>query len=282
MYGLLIKDNEIAELTGVINEVYNIDLSGHAISAFKHRVGESMRLHGLHSVDDLISRIKRDENFYQVFLKEISMIETEAFRDSYIWRIIQFDILKDLYEKVKDKIRIWVPGCSTGDELYTLAIVLKESCLHDKVEVIASSMSDKCIEQIKSGIFNPKKVEINLANYQRYKGKCDFNEYFTTTATKTMWDTRLIENVKFIKPYSLFKDPPQNVNLIIFRNRLLYYNSSLEQKALDILYNSLVPDGFLILGAKETILNFQIKHKFTTVNECESIYKKKISYSVNT
>lgn len=279
MYGLLINDNEITGLTGVIKEFYDLDLNGHAVSAFKHRIGESMSLHGIPTVEDLISRIKKDENFFHIFMKEIAMIETEAFRDSYIWRIIRFDILKDLYEKVKDRIRIWVPGCSTGDELYTLAIILKESYLLDKVDVIASSMSEKCIEQIKSGFFSAKKIELNLANYQRYKGKSDFSEYYTTSATRTMWDTRLIENVKFLKPYSLFKDPPQNVNLIIFRNRMLYYNSALQQKALDILYNSLVPEGFLILGAKETILNFQIKHKFTTVNEGESIYKKKTGYS---
>lgn len=281
MYEFLINDNEINGLTGVINEIYHLDLNGHSVSAFKHRIGESLRLHGIPSIEELILRIRRDENFFQVFLKEIAMIETEAFRDSYIWRIIRFDILKDLHEKVKEKIKIWVPGCTTGDELYTLAIILKESCLHDKVEVLASSISEKCIEQIKSGIFNPKKIEVNIANYQRYKGKCDFNEYFTTTATKTMWDTSLIENVKFLKPYSLFNDPPQKVNLIIFRNRMLYYNISLQQKAFDILYNSLAPDGFLILGAKETILNFQIKHKFTTVNECESIYKKKTVFGSN-
>lgn len=275
MQGILIDHNDIVQLIAAVKNRYGYDFGDYAVSSFKHRIGESMRLHSVLTIEEFISRLEREETFYEIFLKEVAISETEAFRDSYIWRIIRFEILKNLFEKNHEKIRIWMPGCATGDELYSLAIILHESCLHEKVEVLASSISMRCIEQIKTGLFHPKKLETNLANYQRFKGKNDFTTYYTHSATKTQWDTGLIKNVRFLKPMSLFREPPNNVHLIIYRNRMLYYNNNMQQKVLDTLYHSLVPDGFLIIGTKETILNFPVKHKFTVVNELESIYKKK-------
>ncbi|MBI5218632.1 MAG: protein-glutamate O-methyltransferase CheR [Bacteroidia bacterium] len=274
MYGFELNNDAVFTLISVIKENYSCDFSEYSITSFKHRLSEVIRNHSLQTIDELIYRVSGDTSFFDFFLKEISVSETEAFRDTVIWRIIRFDIIKNLYEKIKTKIRIWLPGCTTGEELFSLVIILKENYFLDKVEIMASSISSKCIEQIKAGVFSIKKGEINLANYLRYKGKSDFKTYYSVTANKATWDTGLIENVEFLKPMSLFNDPPENIHLILFRNSMIYYNYNLQNKVLRILHKSLTSDGYLILGAKETLGNFDIKDKFSVVNEKESIYKK--------
>ncbi len=274
MHGILMENKDIEQIIAAVKSRYGFDFSNFAITSFKHRVGESLRLHNIFSIEEFTTRLISEETFFEIFLKEASVTETEAFRDSGIWRILRFEILKNLFEKHLEKIRIWIPGCTTGDELFTLAIILQESCLSEKVEVLASSMSMRCIEQIKTGLFNPKKVDTNIANYQRYMGKNDFQTYYSHSAIKTQWDTKLLKDIKFLKPLSLFKDPPKGIHIILFRNRMLFYNNLMQQKIFETLSQSLSAEGYLILGAKETILNFPIKHKFTVVNELESIYKK--------
>lgn len=276
MYGFELSTSDINRLITAVREVHSYDLSGYVVSPLRQRISEIMKQHAIFSFEELLYRINHEPLFFDTFMKDIAIPETEAFRDSVIWKIIQFDIIKDLYEKISEKIRIWVPASSSGDELFSLLVLLKESCMYEKVHVMTSSLSNKNVENIKTGYFNPKKIEINTANYERFNGKTNLSDYFTVSGTKALWNQSLLSDVEFLKPMSLFRNPPDNIHLILFRNKLIYYNLGFQQKVLSTLHRSLAPEGILILGVKESLNHFTYKDKFTVINEKESIYKKTI------
>ena len=274
MYGFDLTDQDLNKLTFRIKELCDVDYSNFAKSAFRISLSSFMQSHAIYSIDELVFRLAKEPLLAEFMIKDLAVEDSEAFRDTLVWKIIRFDIIKELYEKREEKLRIWVPGCTTGDELYSLCILLKENFFMDKVELMASSISEKYIEQIKIGLFSIKKCEINQANYLRYKGKADFKTYYTVSGNKAHWDTSLIEHVKFLPARTLFKAPPENIQFIFFRNRMLYYNYHLQLQILNTFHKCLSNDGFLILGAKETLSNFNMKAKFSIVNENESVYKK--------
>lgn len=274
MYGFNFTDQELSKLKYNIKELCGVDYSNYSKSAFRISLNSFMQQHAVFSIDELLFKLTKEPLFSEFLIRDIANEDTEAFRDTLVWKIIRFDILKDLYEKREEKIRIWVPGCTSGDELYSLNILIKENYFTDKVEIFASSISQKLIDQIKTGTFSIKKCEINQANYLRYKGKCDFKNYYTINGNKAQWDTSLIEKVKFLTPGAMFKSPPENIQFIFYRNRMLYFNYNLQLQILNTFHKCLSNEGFLILGAKETLGNFSMKEKFSVINENESVYKK--------
>ena len=147
----------------------------------------------------------------------------------------------------------------------------------DKVQIISSSISDKSIEFIKEGSCELKKVEVSVENYVRFKGDKDFSDYYRFDKYFAFRDTSLIKDVEFVKQNINFDNSPMNIKLILFRNSLIYFNPSLQEKILKIMYNSLSATGYLILGIKEKIKNMNSSSGFEPVNELEGVYKRKIS-----
>jgi chemotaxis protein methyltransferase CheR len=159
--------------------------------------------------------------------------------------------------------------------LYSLAIILKESGLLADVQLYASVISDKAIEKIKNGRIDAKELEVNDANYFRFNGKRNFNDYYKIDNGLTILDTSLIQGVNFVKLNTVYDNVPGGIKLALFRNQTIYYNQLLQDKVLYQLTNSVVPGGYLILGVKETLENTNASNKFTVHNDLEKIYKKK-------
>jgi len=173
--------------------------------------------------------------------------------------------------------KIWFPEVSSGDELFSVAIILKCLNLLNNVQLIASSISELDIEKTKKGIFDPKKIEVNDANYKRIFSEGNLTDFYKVDGDKAYWDTSLIENTKFIKQNIIFDDYPKGVKLVLFRNQMIYYNQILQERFIKIIYNSLVPGGHFIIGNNEKIDYWNSEKDYTLVNKDESIYKKKLS-----
>ncbi len=259
-----------------LQDVYNYDFKNFALTFFKRRVEKIIISQNLKDADGFIRKIKADEDFFELFLQNICVETTEMFRDPSLWRILQDEILPHI---VQDSInfKIWFPEVASGEELFSIAIILKKLDLLKNVKFIASSISEHAIENTKNGLFDPKKIEVNDANYKRVFSDGNLSDFFKLKEDKAYWDTSLIENTKFIKQNIIFDDYPKGVKLVLFRNQMIYYNQILQERYTKINYNGLVPGGHLIIGNNETIDYWNSDKDFTLINKEESIYKKKLS-----
>lgn len=268
---------DIRELIKFVKSKYNYDFSDFALTSFKHKLERILIKNNLSSIENLIKKLKNNIEFFDIFLHEISVPSTEMFRDPSLWRWLRDDLFATATEKTLSRFKIWLPNSVSGGELYSLAILLKEINILDKVEIISSSYSDKSIEYIKEGIYDLKKIEISKENYKRFKGTVDFSDYFKLDRYYAIRDISLIKNVVFKKQSINFDNSPTNVKLILFRNNLIYFNPSLQNRVLDLMYDILSATGHLVVGVKEEVLSSGSTSIFEAVNKSEGIFKKKLS-----
>lgn len=259
-----------------LQDVYDYDFKNYALTFFKRRVENFIRIHNLKNADLFIQRIENDKEIFESFLESIAVDITEMFRDPSLWRLLKEELLLNIIPGATN-FKIWFPEVSSGEELYSMAILLKKLKLTQNVQLIASSISELKIEKIKSGYFDPKKIEVNDANYSRIFSDGELSEYYNQDNEKAFWDTSLIENTKFIKQNIIFDDYPKGIKLIMFRNQMIYYNQILQERFLKIMHHCLVPGGHLIIGNNEKIDYWNSDKDYITLSKSESVYKKKLS-----
>lgn len=264
----------IREIVKIIKNKYEHDFSNYAYTSLKYRLDKLMMKYNLQSPDNLIKKIQNESDFFDVFLYEISIPSTEMFRDPSLWRWLREDYLAGAINKSTGKFRIWLPLCVSGGELYSLTILLMEMELLDQVQIIATSISSTSIDLIRKGQYDLKKIAVSEENYKRFNGAKELSTYYNIDRYYAYRDTSLISKVEFSKVNITFDNSPQNVKLILFRNSLIYYNPSLQEKVLKSLHNSLSASGHLIIGIKEKINGTNTNREFAAINEAESVYKK--------
>jgi chemotaxis protein methyltransferase CheR len=265
---------ETRNVIKTILDTYGYDFRDYALTSFKRRLEQIIMNNGFKDADGLISRLTSNKEYFDLFLNEITPETTEMFRDPSLWRNVRDEIIPDLM-KGANKPKLWVAAFDTGEELYSLAIILKEAGLLSDVQLYASAISDKAIEKIKNGRIDSKELEVNDANYLRFIGKRNFSDYYKVENGQTILDPSLIQGVNFIKLNTVYDNVPGGIKLILFRNQMIYYNQLLQDKVLFQLTNSVVPGGYLVIGVKETLENTNASNKFTIYNDLEKIYKKK-------
>jgi chemotaxis protein methyltransferase CheR len=256
----------------VIKETYDYDFSDYALISLKRRFERVMQLHNLKHTDILIAKLHEDKPFFQSFLDEISIESTEMFRDPSLWRYLRDDLFPTMFKEVT-KPKIWIPLCVSGDELFTLTILLKEMGWMNQVEIVTSCINDLIIARIKSGLFKNYKIEVSEDNYGRYQGKGKLSDYYRKSNDQAIRDSSLIKNVHFIKQNINFDNSPQDIKLILCRNQLIYFTQNLHDETVKVFSDSLITGGYLILGVKEQLGLLSAKY-FRIINETECIFKK--------
>ncbi len=268
----------IVETRNVIKAIldgFNYDFRDYALTSFKRRLEEVIINNGLKDADGLISRLQTNKEYFDSFLFEITPETTEMFRDPSLWRALRDEIIPDITKGTSSKPKIWLASFDSGEELYSLAIILKESHLLSEVQIYASNFSERTVDKIRSGRMDVKQIEVNEANYLRLNGKHKFSDYYKIENGLAILDTSLISGVNFIKQNTTFDNAPGGIKLVLFRNQTIYYNQLLQERVLAQISNSTVPGGYMILGVKETLENTNTSNKFTVFNDLEKIYKKK-------
>lgn len=259
-----------------LEDVYNYDFKNYALTFFKRRVERVILNYNLKDAEGFIRKIETDKDFFEVFLQEMCVENTEMFRDPSLWRVLKEEIFPQNIQNAVN-YKIWFPEVSSGEELYSTAIILKKLNLHKNVQLIASSISELDLEKTKKGIFDPKKTEVNDTNFKRIFSENELSDFYAIENDKALWDTSLIENTKFIKQNIIFDDYPKGIKLILFRNQMIYYNQILQERFIKIMYNCLVPGGHLVIGNNEKIEYWNSDKDYTLINKAESIYKKKLA-----
>ncbi|MBS3775521.1 MAG: CheR family methyltransferase [Bacteroidales bacterium] len=255
---------------------YNSDFRNYALTFFKRRLEYIIKRYNLKSADNLVEKLTNDGSFFQLFLKEICVENTEMFRDPSLWRFLMDDFLTPLIQK-STSYKIWFPEVSSGEELYSLVILLTELNLQDYVEIHASSISENRMDKVKQGIFDLSKMEVNRANFKRIFRDKELDEYCTIENGEGYLNSSLLGNIRFFSQNANFDRSPGGVKLIMWRNQMLYYNQILEERLLKTMNSCLVPGGHLIIGLNERIDYWNSDKDFVLVGENDSVYKKKLS-----
>jgi chemotaxis protein methyltransferase CheR len=264
---------DVKNLNKVISETYNTDFSDFATTSYKRRVEKAGNALHMPSMDVLIEKIRQDKHVYDSFISNLIVDTTEFFRDPSFWRMLRNDVVSKF--KINNTIRIWVAGCATGEELFSLAILLKEEGLLDKTKIFATEISELSLMKLKTAKFDTKSLEIAESNYERFEGKKKFTDYCTEVAGEFTMKPDLLANVNFQSRFLDDENIPGKYDLILCRNVLLYFNASLQDKVLKNFSNSMFPSGFLAIGVKESITNSRSFSDFVEISHEEKIYKKK-------
>lgn len=266
---------ETKKIIAAIQQAYNIDMSDYALTTLKRRFVHLLNYYSFNFPDDFCQAITNNNINSDELIDQLLIDATELFRDPSLWRELREQYLPEICKTPGSKI--WMPVVTSGEELYSLMIVLKESGLFDSVRVVASCLSQKRVERIKAGgFYDLKKIEIGEANYTRFSGKFQFDSYFQVIDNKAIMDTSLIKNVEFDNFNIVQDNPSKTYRMLLFRNIMIQYNLPLYEKVTRKLINSLTIGGYLLLGNMETLEHSEVGKKMQLINEVEKIYRKRI------
>ncbi len=269
----MIKERELENLTKTIMEIYGWDFRDYAISSLRRRIQRLLDLKKIPSVDDLVEMIKADEWIKQELLDQITVNTTEMFREPEAWVKLRRKVLPELQKKT-EKISIWHAGCSSGEEVFSMAILLKELGYYESSEIHAADIDQTIINSALEGQYAMSKMELNTKNYYAAEGQEELLKYYVKKGNNATMDRSLLENVQF-EIFDLVKDEPRSkYHLVLCRNVLIYFNQNLQTQVLQKLYDSLFPGGYLCIGTKESLMWVEASHRFKTIDQSNKIYQK--------
>lgn len=276
MNTMSMQDIEIADLrklTQLVKDKYDFDFKNYAMSSFKRRIQRIIELYKFKSVNALIEKLNTTPSFFEEFLSEVTVNVTEMFRDPTFWKFLRDHVLPNLLSN-HDRISIWHAGCSSGEEVFSMAILLKELDMLDRATLIATDIDTAIIDRAKKGAIPLKNMELNNKNYIRQEGKYALDRYFTEQQGTAYISPDLVKNVQFRKHDLVSGAVFSKFDLILCRNVMIYFNQTLQNEVLIKLHESLFKYGYLIIGSKESLIWCDIANKFIVVNNEEKVYKK--------
>jgi chemotaxis protein methyltransferase CheR len=263
---------EVEALIKEIHTAYGYDFSGYARASVHRRIKRFLGQKHLQSVDDLRKFLFTDSFFFENFLQELTVNVTEMFRDPTFYRSLRENVLPIL--STYPFIKVWDAGCSTGEELFSLAILLEEEGLLERTKIYATDINQKVLRQAKDGIFSASNMPSYTSAYYAAGGKRDFPNYYTSSYGSVKFNSWLVRNVVFY-PHNLATDTSFNeFHLIVCRNVLIYFNRQLQERVYKLFDESLVSLGYLALGKKETLAMSGISGDYNFVDKNNRIYRK--------
>jgi chemotaxis protein methyltransferase CheR len=265
-------EQEVEALIQDIHTTYGYDFSGYARASVYRRVKRFLGHKHLPGMEALRERLFSDSFFFENFLQEITVNVTEMFRDPTFFLSLRQHVLPIL--STYPFIKIWDAGCSTGEELFSLAILLEEEGLLGRTKIYATDINQKVLKQAKEGIFPASSMAAYAAAYYAAGGKRDFAGYYTSNYGSVKFSSSLVRNVVFY-PHNLATDTSFNeFHLVVCRNVLIYFNRQLQERVFNLFDESLVSLGYLALGKKETLAMSGISTRYDIMDKSNRIYRK--------
>ncbi len=263
---------EIKLLLEGIYRYYGFDLRNYAFPYIRRRIMHRIQAENLVNVSSLQEKVLHDPLTMKRLLGDVSISVTEMFRDPSFFLSLRKNIFP-LFGN-QPRIRIWQAGCSTGEESYSLAILLREEGLLNKTRIYATDINEISLEKAQKGIFSISNMQYYTRNYLSAGGKKAFSEYYTVDGESVRFNPSLKENILFAQ-HNLVTDTSFNeFDLILCRNVLIYFNKSLQKHVHELLYSSLSKSGILGLGSKEGLTVSPHRESYKSIDKVEKIYQK--------
>jgi chemotaxis protein methyltransferase CheR len=252
-----ISDEEINILLNDLLDVHGYDFTDYAKASLKRRISRLFYLDKFPSFAEFRYRLKFDKDYLRRVVEEVTVNVTEMYRDPAFYQALRTEVLPVL--ATHPFIRIWHAGCSTGEEVYSMAILLQEAGLLHKSLIYATDLNPGVLEKAQKGIFPIVTMKQYSENYIAAGGKKDFSSYYTAKYDRVKFSDELQAKMIF-STHNLVSDGSFNeFQLIMCRNVLIYFDKQLQDRVFRLFSDSLMQLGFLALGSKETL-------KFSSVN----------------
>src|SRR5207302_6116280 len=230
---------------------YGFDFRDYAYASVRRRIWNHIGAEGLQSISELQNKLLHEPACMERFLLTVTVNVTTMFRDPGFYQVLRVKVLPKL--RSCPFLRVWHVGCATGEEAYSMAILLEEEGLFERSRIYATDMNEEVLGKARAGIFPLAQVQEYTANYLQAGGARSFSEYYTANYDNVIFKRSLSENIVFAQ-HNLVTDGSFNeFHLILCRNVLIYFNDSLTNRVHRLLYGSLGPSSFLGLGNRESI-----------------------------
>ncbi|MBS1509023.1 MAG: protein-glutamate O-methyltransferase CheR [Bacteroidetes bacterium] len=267
-----ISDEELKSLTDAIHQRHGIDFSCYEPKSLKRRVIRALHIFQLRAVHELWIKILKDHSFIYPFMDEISVGLTSMFRDPILWKKLSKLLATEL--AVKERLAIWHAGCSTGEEVYTMGIVLNEVFYARPVEAVASDISNQAMAIAQMGEYNELKIEEYAKNYQQFNASNSLSKYYKVKDGNVQFEARLIRHVRF-EHHNLITGPfVRKFDIIFCRNVMIYFDNEAKKKLFNKFYDSLNPGGLFIIGFYDAVLPLIDPNKFKVLDMDAKIFVK--------
>lgn len=268
-------DPDLQLLVDYIYERYQSDFRNYAHPSLSRRINRALVELNVRNVNELYQKLQKDEKFYPKLLSILTINTTEMFRDPEYFKFLKEEVFP--YLKTFPSIKIWVAGCSTGEEVLSLAILLRESGFK-RYLLYASDINPKNLSRARMGIYETNSIKRASANYFKAGGSKSLSDYYQSAYDSVQFDPSLLENVVFTD-HSLATDSVfSEMHLISCRNVLIYFQKVLQDRALKLFDSSLIRGGFLTLGSKETMQFTSLEREYVQMNFSMRIYQKKARF----
>ena len=263
---------EIELLLEGIYRHYGFDFRSYAYSSLRRRLWKRIDAEGLGSVSALQNAVLHDPEVMERLLRDLSVNVTAMFRDPTFYVAFRNQVVPLL--RTYPFIRVWHAGCSTGEEVFSMAILLTEEGLYDRCRIYATDINDIVLRQAKQRIFPLDRMQEYTDNYIKAGGKRSFSEYYTAMYEGALFSPALLKNVVFSQHNLVTDGSFAEFNVILCRNVLIYFDKSLQGKVHGLFYDSLSTFGVLCLGSKESLKFSRYEHCYEELNPREKIYRK--------
>ncbi|MBU2520721.1 MAG: protein-glutamate O-methyltransferase CheR [Proteobacteria bacterium] len=269
-------ENENIEIKLLLEAMYlkyGYDFRNYSKASIKRRILYRLSRSGLKTISEMQHKILYDKQFFEILIQDFSINVTEMFRDPSFYKSIREKVIPVL--KKLPFIKIWHAGCATGEEVYSMAILLKEEGLYDNITIYATDFNEGIIKKAKDGIYPAERLKEYTYNYQKAGGKSSFADYYSAKYDYALINKSLEKNIVFAEHNLVTDWVFGEMNMIMCRNVLIYFNRDLQNRVIHLFRNSLCKDGFLCLGSKESIRFSECSDDFVDFVKKEKIYRKK-------
>jgi len=264
---------EISSLLEAIYQKYGYDFRQYSKAHINRRIRNSMVLSGLEEVSQIQSKVLNNEKYAYILLQELSITVTEMFRDENFYKSLRENVIPIL--KTYPFLKIWHAGCATGEEAYSMAIILQEEGLYDRTTIYATDFNQHALNRAKEGIISNALMREYTSNYQLSGGKEPFSSYYTSSHNHIIMNQSLKKNIVWANHNLVSDSVFAEVHLILCRNVLIYFDNTLQNKVQKLFLESLINGGILCLGTKESLRFTEFYEKYSELDKKQRIFKKK-------
>ena len=269
------NENEKIEFDLILEAIYQkygYDFRNYAKASLRRRLRYRLSQSNLKTISEMQHKLLNDKKFFDTLLLDLTINVTEMFRDPSFFKALREIVIYEL--KKQPFIKVWHAGCSSGEEIYSTAILLKENGMYESSLIYATDTNEMVLDKAKSGIFPIEKMKDFTVNYRKAGGLASFADYYTARYDNAIMDNSLKKNIVFSNHNLVTDSVFGEMDLIMCRNVLIYFNRELQDRVFRLFMDSLRPGGFLCLGSKETVRFSSLSGNFENVIEKERVYRR--------
>lgn len=251
---------------------YGFDFRSYAYASIRRRLWKRIEAEGLQTISALQARVLHEPPLMEKLLLDLSINVTSMFRDPTFYRAFRENVIPIL--RTYPFIRIWHAGCSTGEEVFSMAVLLQEEGLYERCRIYATDINEVVLQKAKEGIFPLDRMQEYTENYIAAGGRRAFSDYYLAKYGGALFSPALTKNVVF-SPHNLVTDRSfAEFNVILCRNVLIYFDKDLQARVHGLFYESLAKFGILVLGSKESLRFSAYEESYDQINGPEKIFRK--------